>query len=165
MLLWSFAWPLLCAWTPKPLNRWRLFVLSCFGAEIHGRPFVHQRTRIQIPWHVTLHDAACTGDRANLYSLDRITVERGALVGQEAYLCTGTHDLTNPAWPLVTGPIRIGGNAFVGARAFVLAGITIGDNAIVGAGSVVTKNVPAGTTVAGNPARILAATNRPNSAG
>ena len=52
-------------------------------------------------------------------------------------------------------PIRVGANVWLGAGALILPGVTIGDNAIVGAGSVVTRNVPAGATVAGNPARPL----------
>ena len=40
-------------------------------------------------------------------------------------------------------------------RAIILAGVTIGEGAIVAAGSVVTKDVPAGTLVAGNPARVI----------
>lgn len=52
-------------------------------------------------------------------------------------------------------PIRIGDNVFVGTNAIILAGITIENNVIVGAGSVVTKNIPSGSIVAGNPARII----------
>jgi acetyltransferase-like isoleucine patch superfamily enzyme len=54
-----------------------------------------------------------------------------------------------------TAPVRIGRNVWVGAKATILMGVTIGDNAIVGANSVVTGDVPAGTTVAGAPAREL----------
>lgn len=151
-LLWEFAWSLLCGWTPKPLNPWRLLVLRLFGARIVGTPFVHQRARMQMPWNVELHDGACVGDRTNLYSLDRITLRAGALVAQEAYLCAGTHDLQDPARPLLTAPIVVGPGAFVGARAFVLPGVTIGERAIVGAASVVTRDVPALATVRGNPA-------------
>ena len=43
--------------------------------------------------------------------------------------------------------------ASIGANATILPGITIGEGAMVGAGSVVVKNVPANTTVVGNPAR------------
>jgi putative colanic acid biosynthesis acetyltransferase WcaF len=153
MLAWELAWTLLCYWTPKPLNSWRLLILRVFGARITGRPFVHQRARIQIPWHVELRDGSCVGDRANLYSLDQITLEAGALVAQEAYLCTGTHDFADPEWPLLTAPIAVGERAFVGARAFVLPGVTIGARALVGAGSVVTKDVAPAAWVRGNPAR------------
>lgn len=45
--------------------------------------------------------------------------------------------------------------ASVGSSSTILCGLTVGENSIIGAGSVVTKDVPANTIVAGNPARIL----------
>jgi maltose O-acetyltransferase len=51
-------------------------------------------------------------------------------------------------------PIQIGRNVWIGGGAILLPGITIGDDAIIGAGSVVTRDVPAGATALGNPARI-----------
>ncbi len=50
-------------------------------------------------------------------------------------------------------PVRIGKDVWLGGGSIVLPGVEIGDSAIVGAGSVVTRDVPAGTTVMGNPAR------------
>jgi putative colanic acid biosynthesis acetyltransferase WcaF len=155
MLLWEYCWLVLCAWTPKPLNRWRLFWLRLFGAKLHGCPFVHQRARIQIPWNLTMHDRSCLGDRANAYTLGEIEIGARAIIAQEAYLCTGTHALNDPKLPLQVGVVRIGEDAFVGARAFVLPGITVGRGAIVGACAVVTKDVPERTVVAGNPARTI----------
>lgn len=54
-------------------------------------------------------------------------------------------------------PVRIGRNVWIGGGAILLPGVTIGDDAIIGAGSVVTRDVPAGVTVVGNPARIAGA--------
>jgi maltose O-acetyltransferase len=51
-------------------------------------------------------------------------------------------------------PIVIGFNVWIGGGALILPGVTIGDDAIVGAGAVVTRDVPAGATAVGNPARI-----------
>lgn len=51
--------------------------------------------------------------------------------------------------------IRIGENAWIGARAIILGGATIGEGAIVGAGAVVDFEVPAYTVVAGNPGRLV----------
>lgn len=51
--------------------------------------------------------------------------------------------------------ITIGENAWIGARAIVLGGTRIGDGAVVGAGALVSGEVPAGATVAGNPARVV----------
>ena len=154
-VLWEICWRCLCEWTPKPANPWRLFWLRAFGARIDGTPFVHQRARIEIPWHLTLHDRACVGDRANAYSLGEIEIGQGATVAQEVYLSGGTHDFTSPALPLMVGKITIGANAFIGARAFVMPGITIGARSVVGACSVVTKDIPADVIAAGNPCRVI----------
>ena len=155
LLLWDFAWPLFCEWTPKPLYRWRLFWLRMFGCKIYGIPFVHQRARIQIPWHLTIHDGCSVGDGTNLYSLGRIELRSRCVIAQEAYLCTGSHDFDDPTSPLITADIIVGTDAFVGARAFVLPGVRIGDGAIVGACSLVTKDVADRTVVAGSPARLI----------
>lgn len=154
-VLWEFCWFLFCSWTPKPLNEWRLFWLRVFDAKIEGTPFVHQRARIAIPWNLTLRDRACLGDRANAYNLGPIEIGARATVAQEAYLSTGSHDFSNPAMPLVTAKIVIGDDAFIGARAFILPGITIGPRAVIGACSVVTKDVPDNVVAAGNPCRVL----------
>jgi len=155
MLLWDMCWSLLCRWTPKPMNGWRLIWLKIFGAKIEGRPFVHQRARIAIPWNMTMHDHSCLGDGAVAYSLGQIELMKDSTVAQEAYLCAGTHDFSHKARPLQTGKIVVGQSAFVGARAFVMPGITIGEGSIIGACSVVTKDVQVNKCVAGNPASIV----------
>ena len=153
--LWEFCWFIFCGWTPTPAHPWRLFWLGVFDAKIEGTPFVHQRARIAVPWNLTLHDRSCLGDRANVFSLGEIEIGARAVVAQEAYLNTGSHDFSRPSMPLVVAKITIGEDAFVGARAFVMPGIKIGARAIVGACSVVTKDLPENVVAAGNPCRIL----------
>ncbi len=154
-ILWEWCWFILCRWTPKPANSWRLFWLGVFNAKIEGTPFVHQRTRIEIPWNLTLHERCCLGDSANAYSLAEIEIGAGATVAQEVYLSTGSHDFTHSGIPLVTAKITVGPDAFIGARAFVMPGVTIGARAIIGACSVVTKDVPPNVIAAGNPCRVI----------
>ena len=154
-LLWELAWSVFCEWTPKPFNPWRLFWLRLFDAKIQGTPFVHQRARIAIPWNLTMGDGACLGDRANAYSLGQIEIGPRATVAQEVYLSTGTHDFGRPEIPLVTAKITIGEDAFIGARAFIMPGVTIGARSVIGACSVVTRDIPADTVAAGNPCRVL----------
>ncbi|MFT5738663.1 MAG: putative colanic acid biosynthesis acetyltransferase WcaF [Maribacter sp.] len=159
MLVWEYVWLLFCSWTPKPANAWRLFWLKLFGCTIYGKPFVHQRARIQIPWNLILHNHACLGDRANAYTLGVIEIFEHATVGQEVYLCTGTHAFDKASMNLITSKITICKGVFIGARAFVMPGITVGENAIIGAGSLVTRNVDANTIVGGNPAKLIKTRN------
>jgi acetyltransferase-like isoleucine patch superfamily enzyme len=60
---------------------------------------------------------------------------------------------TEADWQVVPTTIKKG--ASIGSNATILCGVTVGEGAIVGAGSVVTKDVPPGTIVAGNPARVM----------
>jgi maltose O-acetyltransferase len=55
--------------------------------------------------------------------------------------------------------VQVGKGASIGSGSVILGGVVIGERAMVGAGSVVTRDVPAGATVAGNPARVLKVSN------
>ena len=66
-----------------------------------------------------------------------------------------SHDFARTDLPLVTAKITIGEDAFVGARAFVMPGITVGPRSVIGACSVVTRDVPADVIAAGNPCKVL----------
>lgn len=85
-----------------------------------------------------------------------VTIGDGAQIGPGVQILTADHprDAAERASGLEWGrPIHIGRNTWIGAGALILPGVTIGDDAIVGAGSVVTRDVAAGATVVGNPAR------------
>ena len=57
-------------------------------------------------------------------------------------------------------PITVGDNVWIGGRAIIHPGVSIGDHSVVAAGAVVMSNVPAYAVAAGNPARVVMATNR-----
>lgn len=89
-----------------------------------------------------------------MMSAGGITIEDGAMIAANVQLISNNHDLYERQI-ITCEPIHIGKNAWIGAGATILPGVTVGENAVVGAASVVTKNVPADTVVAGNPARFI----------
>ncbi len=155
MLLWWIVWRLLYRPTPKFCNAWRLFLLRLFGCTIHGRPFVSQSSFIRIPWQLTLEDRCCLGEHAEIYNLGPVSLRARCIVAQHTYLCSGTHDFSDPDLPLLVGPIEVGPDVFLGAKAIILPGVRIGAAAVIGAGAVVTKDQPAGMICAGNPCRAI----------
>jgi acetyltransferase-like isoleucine patch superfamily enzyme len=88
--------------------------------------------------------------------LGGITIEDGVLIAPKVSLLSEGH----PASPesrhsLMVGHIHIKKNAWIGANATILQGVTIGENAVVAAGAVVSKDVPDNTIVGGIPAKII----------
>ena len=90
-----------------------------------------------------------------------VRVEIGArcAIGPGCYITDHDHG-TAPGsppldQPLESSPTTIGDEAWIGANATILKGVTIGPRAVVGAGSVVTKDVAPGSVVAGVPARVI----------
>jgi len=115
---------------------------------------------------VEIQKNAKIGNRCKISShtfiCEGVTVEDNVFIGHgvtfinDSYprATTGDGSLQTEAdWKVERTVIKKG--ASVGSGATILSNTTIGENAIVGAGSVVTKNVPANSIVAGNPAKIL----------
>ena len=82
-------------------------------------------------------------------------LRRGCWLGPNVVLTNAKYPLAPGVKDQLQGP-TVEEGAMIGANATVLPGLVIGSRALVGAGSVVTRDVAAGTVVAGNPARVIA---------
>ncbi|WP_437396173.1 sugar O-acetyltransferase [Flagellimonas lutimaris] len=88
--------------------------------------------------------------------LGGITIEDGVLIAPKVSLLTEGHPISpDNRHTLVPKPIHIKKNAWIGANATILYGVTIGENSVVAAGSVVSKDVPDNVVVGGTPAKII----------
>jgi putative colanic acid biosynthesis acetyltransferase WcaF len=153
--IWELVWLFLFRPSPRPFHRWRVLLLRLFGAKIATGVQVFSSTRIWAPWNLTMDEFSTLAGDVDCYCVAAVRLGAHATVSQYAMLCTATHDVSDPHMRLVTAPIHIADQAWVCARAFVAPGVTVGQGAIVGAMAVATKDVPAWTIVAGNPAKEL----------
>jgi acetyltransferase-like isoleucine patch superfamily enzyme len=88
--------------------------------------------------------------------LGGITIEDNVLIAPKVSLLSEGHPVSaNNRESLVPGRIHIRRNAWIGAGATILPGVTVGESAVVAAGAVVSRDVPANTIVGGVPAKII----------
>ncbi|MBO0981011.1 DapH/DapD/GlmU-related protein [Microbacterium sp. SD291] len=104
---------------------------------------------------MVLGDRAYLGHGVHVHAVDDVTIGNGVMIVDHAIISAGGHQMDAAKSATRSGPIHIGDDVFIGQNAVVVGGVTIGDRAIVGAGAVVTRDVPAGATVAGVPARVI----------
>jgi putative colanic acid biosynthesis acetyltransferase WcaF len=148
---WQVTWVLLFRFTPNPMHRWRALILRLFSAKVGRGVHVYPNVKIWAPWNLTLGDECGVANGVTLYSQGSITIGKRAVISQGAHLVAGSHDYTNPGFPLFTKPIYIGDHVWIAAEAFIHPGIRIGDGCVVGARSVVTKDLPEWMVCTGHP--------------
>lgn len=155
-LLWGLVWGLLVRPLPRSLGLgWKRVLLRLFGAKIHPTAVVYSSAKIYYPANLIMEAYSCLASNVDCYNVDIIHIGANATISQGAFLCTASHDITNPLNPLITAPIIIEDQAWVAADAFVGMGVTVGQGAVVGARTVVFKDVEPWTVVGGNPAKFI----------
>ena len=151
IFLWLFVQAIAFPLTPHSCNSWRSTILRLFGAKIGKNVLIRPTARFTYPWKVTIGDYSWIGDDVVFYSLDEIRIGEHCVISHKSYLCTGTHDIQDPAFGLKTGSIIIGNGVWVAADCFVGTGVKIGSNAVIGARSSVFTDMPPVQVCWGSP--------------
>ena len=155
-MLWTIAWGLFARPLPRSVgSRWKRFLLQLFGAKIDATAKVYSTAKVYYPANLTMEAYSCLASDVDCYNVAPITIGANATISQGTYLCTASHDISDPLNHLVTAPIIIKDQAWIGAKAFIGMGVTIGQGAVVGATASVYKNVNPWTVVGGNPAKFI----------
>ncbi len=133
----------------------RSSLIRAFGGTVgKGCRFARSAT-IYIPWHVRIGKEVRVGEKVIIYSLGQITIGDGAALDQKVHLCAGTHDMNDPAFPLLREPITIGARSFIGYDAFIAPGVTLGADCRILPRASVYRDYPDHTVLSGNPAKPL----------
>jgi putative colanic acid biosynthesis acetyltransferase WcaF len=133
----------------------RAALLRLFGAKIGAGVVIRSGVNITFPWRFSAGDHVWLGEEVLILSLAHVVIESNCCISQRAFLCTGSHDFSSPAFTLVTKPLTIRTGSWVAANAFIAPGVQIGPGSMVTAGSVVMEDVPEKVIVRGNPAEIV----------
>jgi maltose O-acetyltransferase len=125
---------------------------------------VGENSIIEPPFYCSYGQNIHLGDQVFLNVLctildcNEVRIGNHVMIGPGVQIYTAAHDLQaearNQGWE-VAEPIVIEDNVWLGGSAILRPGVRVGRNAVVGAGAVVSRDVPANTVVAGNPARVI----------
>lgn len=129
--------------------------------EITGQP-IDSGTTLFLPFQINLGKFTRIGKNVfinhdcTFLDMGGITIEDDVMIGPKVCLTTESHPIDpQERKKLLVKPIVIKRNAWIGAGATILPGVTIGENAVVAAGAVVAKDVKANTLVGGVPAKVI----------
>ena len=126
------------------------------GSEIDESTTVFTPLYINYGKHTKIGKNVFINFDCTFLDLGGITIEDGALIAPKVSLLSEGHPVSPESrHSLMVGHIHIKKNAWIGANATILQGVTIGENAVVAAGAVVSKDVPDNTIVGGIPAKII----------
>lgn len=113
---------------------------------------------------IFIGENVCIGDDSNISCINEIRIKKGVLMGRKVMINDNSHgnnfidesEIAPNLRPLVSkGKIIIEENVWIGEQVVILSNVHIGKGSIIAAGSIVTKNIPAYSIAAGNPAKVI----------
>lgn len=141
---------LFSAWFPGSF--WRRWLLKSFGAEIGTDVVIKPGVSVKFPWRLQIGNYSWIGEKVWIDNLADVTVGANVCISQGAYLCTGSHDVQDEQFRLITKPIVIEESAWISAFVKIAPGVTVRKASVVELGSVLTQDTEEASVYFGVPA-------------
>ncbi len=142
--------------TSTDIDKIRKRLSEIIGTTIDETTIVFAPFYINFGRSLTIGKGVFINHACSFLDMGGITIEDDVLIGPKVNLITENHPLNpNDRKTLLCQPIVIKRNAWIGAAATILPGVTVGENSIVAAGAVVSKDVADNTIVGGVPAKFI----------
>lgn len=138
--------------TPRNTEAYDRLIKALFANRIGENSSIHSPFYCNLAKHIHIGNNVTIMPYFKCMSAGQVYIDDNVRIALDVKVLTNNHDFYQRDI-LTVKDVHIKQNAWIGAGATILAGVTIGENAIVGAGSVVTHDVEANTIVAGNPAK------------
>lgn len=128
-------------------------LLRRFGASVGAGVIIKPSVHIKHPWRLRIGDHCWIGERVWIDNLVDVDLADNVCISQDAYLCTGNHDWSDPRMGMTPAPIEVEHGAWIGARSTVGPGVTVGRGAVLTLGCVLLSDAEPQGIYAGNPAQ------------
>ena len=125
------------------------------GVKMARTSSLHWRTRFFSPEKLSIGEDCTLGNDGFYDARDGIVIGSCVNIAAEVRIYTREHDIDDPWFAEIGGPVLIGDHVYIGTRVTIMPGVTIGLGAVVASGAVVTKDVPPYMLVGGVPAKII----------
>jgi putative colanic acid biosynthesis acetyltransferase WcaF len=140
---------------PLQFRSYRILLLRIFGAQLANNVTISRLANIEHPWNLTMGHLSSLGDGSWIYCLAPIKIGEKCCIGKDVYLLTGSHDIADSKFSMVTKPIIINDGCWIATGAYILPGVTLGKFSVVAARSVVVKSTQDYSILGGNPAKLI----------